>query len=111
MHKGPTWLSTRSSWISYVAVCHNKQEIARLGHRDVNIAFRGITTCLEWFENLCTTLTCLPGNGLKSMCERRRWFMQEWDEQQRVPSPLQGRCGELLSQSRHLSARMLPSPL
>ncbi|XP_039058014.1 phospholipase A(1) DAD1, chloroplastic-like [Hibiscus syriacus] len=57
--KGPTWLSTRSSWIGYVAVCHDKDEIARLGRRDVVIAFRGTTTCLEWFENLRATLTCL----------------------------------------------------
>ncbi|KAL4379368.1 hypothetical protein GQ457_02G000110 [Hibiscus cannabinus] len=60
IHKGPTWLSTRSSWIGYVAVCHDKQEIARLGRRDVVIAFRGTATCLEWLENFRATLTCLP---------------------------------------------------
>ncbi|KAK8487319.1 hypothetical protein V6N13_093412 [Hibiscus sabdariffa] len=41
-------------------VCHDKQEIARLGRRDVVIAFRGTATCLEWLENFRATLTCLP---------------------------------------------------
>ncbi|KAK9273816.1 hypothetical protein L1049_018627 [Liquidambar formosana] len=65
----PRWMSTRSSWIGYVAVCHDKDEIARLGRRDVVIAYRGTATCLEWVENLRATLTCLPhdvapqGNG------------------------------------------------
>ncbi|KAK4847503.1 hypothetical protein QYF36_002630 [Acer negundo] len=56
----PSWMSTRSSWIGYVAVCQDKKEIARLGRRDVVIAFRGTATCLEWIENLRATLTSLP---------------------------------------------------
>lgn len=57
----PNWMTGRSSWIGYVAVCQDKEEIARLGRRDVVIAFRGTATCLEWLENLRATLTDLPG--------------------------------------------------
>ncbi|XP_062097681.1 phospholipase A(1) DAD1, chloroplastic-like [Humulus lupulus] len=56
----PSWMSVKSSWIGYVAVCHDKEEIARLGRRDVVIALRGTATCLEWLENFHTTLTDLP---------------------------------------------------
>ncbi|KAI3787472.1 hypothetical protein L1987_41965 [Smallanthus sonchifolius] len=56
----PSWTSTNSSWIGYVAVCNDDKEIARLGRRDVVIAFRGTATCLEWIENLRATLTSLP---------------------------------------------------
>ncbi|XAR54190.1 Phospholipase A(1) [Bertholletia excelsa] len=60
IHRGaPKWLSTRSSWIGYVAVCNDREEIARLGRRDVVIAFRGTATCLEWAENFRATLTCM----------------------------------------------------
>ncbi|XP_008801803.3 phospholipase A(1) DAD1, chloroplastic-like [Phoenix dactylifera] len=55
-----TWLSRRSSWIGYVAVCQDEDEIARLGRRDIVVAFRGTATCLEWLENLRATLTHLP---------------------------------------------------
>ncbi|KAI3424516.1 Lipase_3 domain-containing protein, partial [Psidium guajava] len=55
----PGWMSTRSSWIGYVAVCQDRREIQRLGRRDVVIALRGTGTCLEWIENLRATLTCL----------------------------------------------------
>ncbi|XP_021614253.2 phospholipase A(1) DAD1, chloroplastic [Manihot esculenta] len=58
--KAPSWMSTQSSWIGFVAVCQDKNEIARLGRRDVVIAYRGTATCLEWLENLRATLTCLP---------------------------------------------------
>ncbi|KAK9742744.1 hypothetical protein RND81_03G194800 [Saponaria officinalis] len=50
----------QSSWIGYVAVCHNKAVIDRLGRRDVVIALRGTATCLEWLENLRATLTPIP---------------------------------------------------
>ncbi|CAL0302879.1 unnamed protein product [Lupinus luteus] len=63
----PEWIAKmtqmpniQSSWIGYVAICQDKEEIARLGRRDVVIALRGTTTCLEWFENLRATLTKLP---------------------------------------------------
>ncbi|XP_055811234.1 phospholipase A(1) DAD1, chloroplastic-like [Solanum dulcamara] len=58
----PNLASPRSSWIGYVAVCDNVEEIARLGRRDVVIAYRGTATSSEWLENLRTTLTCLPDN-------------------------------------------------
>ncbi|PON33183.1 Fungal lipase-like domain containing protein [Parasponia andersonii] len=58
----PSWMSVRSSWIGYVAVCQDKEEIARLGRRDVVIALRGTATCLEWLENLRTTLIDLPSH-------------------------------------------------
>ncbi|KAK9055888.1 hypothetical protein SSX86_026975 [Deinandra increscens subsp. villosa] len=58
----PSWRSKNSSWIGYVAVCNDEKEIARLGRRDVVIAFRGTATCLEWIENLRATLTSLPND-------------------------------------------------
>ncbi|KAK3018142.1 hypothetical protein RJ639_004596 [Escallonia herrerae] len=62
MEKAPSWMATRASWIGYVAVCNDKEEIARLGRRDVVIAFRGTATVLEWLENLRATLTDIPGS-------------------------------------------------
>ncbi|KAK7394572.1 hypothetical protein VNO78_15103 [Psophocarpus tetragonolobus] len=66
----PSWVSSvsqlprvQSSWIGYVAVCEDKEEIARLGRRDVVIALRGTATSLEWLENLRVTLTKLPACG------------------------------------------------
>ncbi|KAK0583251.1 hypothetical protein LWI29_035178 [Acer saccharum] len=61
--RAPSWMATQSSWIGYVAVCQDKDEISRLGRRDVVIAFRGTATCLEWLENLRATLTHLPTDG------------------------------------------------
>lgn len=58
----PSWMSTQSAWIGYVAVCQDKEEIARLGRREVVIAYRGTATCLEWVENLRATLTELPNH-------------------------------------------------
>lgn len=62
IERAPSWVTTQSSWIGYVAVCQDKDEIARLGRRDVVIAFRGTATCLEWLENLRATLTSLPNS-------------------------------------------------
>ncbi|XP_059443656.1 phospholipase A1-Ibeta2, chloroplastic [Corylus avellana] len=45
------WMTQRSSWIGYVAVCDDKREINRMGRRDIIIALRGTSTCLEWAEN------------------------------------------------------------
>ncbi|KAK4476447.1 hypothetical protein RD792_015600 [Penstemon davidsonii] len=67
--KMPSWVSTQSSWIGYVAVCQDKNEIARLGRRDVVIAYRGTATCMEWLENLRATLTCLPGDMSPDNCQ------------------------------------------
>ncbi|KAJ7950772.1 Phospholipase A1 [Quillaja saponaria] len=70
IEKAPSWVATRSSWIGYVAVCDNKEEIKRLGRRDVVIAFRGTATCFEWLENLRATLSHLPCiNKTTSDCE------------------------------------------
>ncbi|MED6138051.1 Dolichyl-diphosphooligosaccharide-protein glycosyltransferase subunit dad1, partial [Stylosanthes scabra] len=60
-----SWIGPQSSYVGYVAVCDNKEEIKRLGRRDVVIAFRGTTTCLEWLENLRANLTLLPRNMIK----------------------------------------------
>lgn len=77
----PKWINrmpilkfSLSSWIGYVAVCQDKQEIARLGRRDVVISLRGTATCLEWLENARATLTNLPddmgGRGSGAMVEK-----------------------------------------
>ncbi|XP_050238962.1 phospholipase A(1) DAD1, chloroplastic-like [Mercurialis annua] len=58
--KAPSWMATQSSWIGYVAVCQDKEEISRLGRRDVVISFRGTATCLEWLENVRATLANIP---------------------------------------------------
>ena len=78
LDRTPAWMSTRSSWIGYVAVCQDKDEIARLGRRDVVIAFRGTATCMEWVENLRATLTSLVGstnNGGGPMVESGFWSL------------------------------------
>ncbi|KAJ8451073.1 hypothetical protein Cgig2_026882 [Carnegiea gigantea] len=46
------WMTQRSSWVGYVAVCNDEREIARMGRRDIVIALRGTATCLEWAENV-----------------------------------------------------------
>ncbi|MFS7889189.1 putative phospholipase A(1) [Helianthus anomalus] len=63
----PGWtgnIGVRSSWIGYVAVCEDENEISRLGRRDIVISLRGTATCTEWLENLRATLTSCPfGNA------------------------------------------------
>lgn len=79
----PAWASRRSSWIGYVAVCSDEEEIARLGRRDVVIAYRGTVTCMEWLENLRATLTRLPsaaaamsvGSSPDPMVEKGFWSL------------------------------------
>ncbi|KAL0289835.1 UNVERIFIED_CONTAM: Phospholipase A(1) DAD1, chloroplastic [Sesamum calycinum] len=68
-HRIPNWVSNQFSWIGYVAVCNDKNEIARLGRRDVVIAYRGTATCMEWLENLRATLTSLPADMSPDSCE------------------------------------------
>ncbi|KAL2330081.1 hypothetical protein Fmac_017662 [Flemingia macrophylla] len=63
LDKAPSWVATKSSYVGYVAVCDNKEEIKRLGRRDIVVAFRGTSTCLEWLENLRATLTRVEENG------------------------------------------------
>ncbi|EAY79924.1 hypothetical protein OsI_35090 [Oryza sativa Indica Group] len=74
----PGWLSCRSSYIGYVAVCDDEDEIERLGRRDVVIAFRGTATCGEWVDNFKSTLTHLPprsgdGEAAPPMVESGFW--------------------------------------
>lgn len=45
------WMTQRSSWVGYVAVCQDEREVARMGRRDIVISLRGTATCLEWAEN------------------------------------------------------------
>nr|GMC80428.1 phospholipase A(1) DAD1, chloroplastic-like [Ipomoea batatas] len=68
MKRVSTLVSPRSSWIGYVAVCDDVEEISRLGHRNVVIAFRGTATMSEWLENLRVTLTCLPDDMAPADC-------------------------------------------
>ncbi|XP_062204804.1 phospholipase A(1) DAD1, chloroplastic-like [Phragmites australis] len=63
----PGWLSQcSSSYIGYVAVCDDEDEIERLGRRDVVIAYRGTATCSEWVDNFQSTLTRLPAGAPRS---------------------------------------------
>ena len=55
------WMTQRSSWMGYVAVCEDRREIARMGRRDIVIALRGTATCLEWAENMRDLLVQIPG--------------------------------------------------
>ncbi|XP_015697080.2 phospholipase A1-Ibeta2, chloroplastic-like, partial [Oryza brachyantha] len=48
----PRWLTQRSSFVGYVAVCDNEREVQRMGRRDIAIVLRGTATCPEWAENL-----------------------------------------------------------
>ncbi|KAH7668588.1 phospholipase A1 protein [Dioscorea alata] len=56
-------LPGRSSWIGYIAVCEDEDEISRLGRRDIVVTFRGTVTPFEWLENLRAALTHLPCNS------------------------------------------------
>ncbi|KAL3499678.1 hypothetical protein ACH5RR_038771 [Cinchona calisaya] len=57
------WMTQRSSWIGYVAVCDDRREIQRVGRRDIVIALRGTATCLEWAENMRDVLVQIPGEN------------------------------------------------
>ncbi|XVF51828.1 hypothetical protein PTKIN_Ptkin04bG0215600 [Pterospermum kingtungense] len=56
------WMTQRSSWIGFVAVCDDRREIQRMGRRDIVIALRGTATCLEWAENVRAQLVPIPGS-------------------------------------------------
>ncbi|KAM0048470.1 putative phospholipase A(1) [Helianthus debilis subsp. tardiflorus] len=59
----PGWTShigVRSSWIGYVVVCEDENEISRLNRRDIVISLRGTATCTKWLNNLRATLTTCP---------------------------------------------------
>ncbi|XP_072968120.1 phospholipase A1-Ibeta2, chloroplastic-like [Typha angustifolia] len=55
--KAAPWMTQRSSWIGYIAVCESEREIKRIGRRDIVIVLRGTATCLEWVENFRAGLT------------------------------------------------------
>ncbi|KAL2490001.1 Phospholipase A1-Ibeta2 [Forsythia ovata] len=57
------WMTQRSSWIGYVAVCDDRSEIQRMGRRDIVIALRGTATCLEWGENFRNLLVPMSGDN------------------------------------------------
>ncbi|KAA8526021.1 hypothetical protein F0562_007879 [Nyssa sinensis] len=57
------WMTQRSSWVGYVAVCDDRREIARMGRRDIVIALRGTATCLEWAENVRDLLVQISGEN------------------------------------------------
>ncbi|XP_020218070.1 phospholipase A1-Ibeta2, chloroplastic isoform X2 [Cajanus cajan] len=57
------WMTQRSSWVGYVAVCEDRREIARMGRRDIVISLRGTSTCLEWAENLRAHLVDMPDDN------------------------------------------------
>ncbi|KAK9275096.1 hypothetical protein L1049_022355 [Liquidambar formosana] len=56
------WMTQRTSWVGYVAVCEDRREIQRMGRRDIVIALRGTATCLEWAENMRDLLVQMPGD-------------------------------------------------
>ncbi|KAL9246873.1 hypothetical protein vseg_020357 [Gypsophila vaccaria] len=56
------WMTQRSSMIGYVAVCDDNREISRMGRRDIVIALRGTSTCLEWAENIREGLVPMQDN-------------------------------------------------
>jgi hypothetical protein len=55
----PAWLTQRTSFVGYVAVCDNEREVRRMGRRDIAIVLRGTATCPEWAENLRASLVPL----------------------------------------------------
>ncbi|CAL0331708.1 unnamed protein product [Lupinus luteus] len=61
-----SWMTQRSSWVGYVAVCEDRREIARMGRRDIVISLRGTSTCLEWAENARAHLIDISENDSKA---------------------------------------------
>ncbi|XP_010258763.1 PREDICTED: phospholipase A1-Ibeta2, chloroplastic [Nelumbo nucifera] len=60
------WMTQRTSWIGYVAVCDDRKEISRMGRRDILVSLRGTSTCLEWAENFRGLLVQVPGDDSDS---------------------------------------------
>ncbi|XP_031097318.1 phospholipase A1-Ibeta2, chloroplastic-like [Ipomoea triloba] len=65
------WMTQRSSWMGYVAVCDDRNEIQRMGRRDIVIALRGTSTCLEWVENVRDLLVQMPGQNDPSQVQAK----------------------------------------
>nr|GMD82236.1 phospholipase A1-Ibeta2, chloroplastic-like [Ipomoea batatas] len=65
------WMTQRSSWMGYVAVCDDRKEIQRMGRRDIVIALRGTSTCLEWVENVRDLLVQMPGQNDPSQVQAK----------------------------------------
>lgn len=63
------WMTQRSSWIGYVAVCDDRREIQRMGRRDIVIALRGTATCLEWAENVRDILVPISDDDVDAKVE------------------------------------------
>ncbi|PKA60695.1 Phospholipase A1-Ibeta2, chloroplastic [Apostasia shenzhenica] len=88
----PSWTSHRTSWIGFVAVCDSDREIRRMGRRNIVVALRGTSTCLEWAENLRANLVPLDeddGNGDKSPkveCGFRNLYKTAGDRHQSLSS-------------------------
>ncbi|CAD6212068.1 unnamed protein product [Miscanthus lutarioriparius] len=58
----PNWLTQRTSFVGYVAVCDSEREVRRMGRRDIAIVLRGTATCPEWAENLRASLVPLTAD-------------------------------------------------
>lgn len=58
----PSWLTQRTSFVGYVAVCDSEREVRRMGRRDIAIVLRGTATCPEWAENLRASLVPLTAD-------------------------------------------------
>ncbi|KAK7406307.1 hypothetical protein VNO78_07930 [Psophocarpus tetragonolobus] len=62
------WMTQRSSWVGYVAVCEDRREIARMGRRDIVICLRGTSTCMEWAENMRAHMVDIGEGKAKVEC-------------------------------------------
>lgn len=55
--------SQRANWIGYIAIS-NDAETARLGRRDIVVAWRGTVTRLEWIADLMDYLRPVSEEGI-----------------------------------------------
>ncbi|KAJ3680569.1 hypothetical protein LUZ60_016847 [Juncus effusus] len=96
----PAWLTQRTSCVGYVAVCDSEKEISRMGRRDIVIVLRGTTTCLEWAENLRTSLT--PLNEETQLQEGEEDQQEEAEaEEESVPKVARGFLSLYRSSTEH----------
>jgi hypothetical protein len=71
----PSWLTQRTSFVGYVAVCENEREVRRMGRRDIAIVLRGTATCPEWAENLRAGLVPLTADDDASAPKVAKGFL------------------------------------